>query len=460
MTTMRVTSVQINNIACFETLSLDFIPENGGEAASWIVLLGENGTGKSTLLQMIGATLLTKEQLSVIAGNMDLRSYVRKRRDKDTDAECTIGIWPEQSDAGYNAPSSASAAHLLLPSKHTYADDLEPQFSDHSVGGWFACGYGTTRKILGKAVNDRGPIPTLDDGEKPYRFASLFGDASGMTNIPDWLAGLYFQTVHAEHTESDVKRYERAKNAILRALPRVSSLKITKERQVIVTEDSMDIPLERLSDGYRGTLAWIGDLIRRLFDAYPDSDNPLKERGVVLIDEIDLHLHPLWQRSVVEDIRKLFPNLQFIVTTHSPFVAQDMRPNDCIIVLEKSKRGPVIAREEPGVIQDWSADQILTSYFGLTRGTRGEAAQRDEARYERLLDAQAQGRLSEAEYKELLKLTAQVDRVPMGLNPDEETFNRVAENVIASLRQRREELEAQKRGTQMNLETFRVGSME
>jgi hypothetical protein len=235
---------------------------------------------------------------------------------------------------------------------------MNPQFGGDLTGGWFVCGYGTTRRISGQTASDRGPIPVLDNGAKPYRFASLFGDASGMTDVPDWLAGLYFRTLYPGHTDADLGRYERARGAILRALPHLSSLEVTQDRQVVVTEGKTRVPLERLSDGYQGTLAWIGDLIRRLFDAYPDGTDPLRGRGVVLLDEIDLHLHPRWQRSVVEDVRKLFPNLQFIATTHSPFVAQDMRPDDRIVVLERSGRdggGPVIAREEPGVLQDWSA---------------------------------------------------------------------------------------------------------
>ena len=310
------------------------------EPASWIVLLGENGTGKSTLLQMIGRMLLNLQQVAVVAGNVDLKSYIRERGMAYPEAECRIHIRPELTDSGFEIMAgSTSFVQLRIP-EFQHSDTVQEfQFGDKLTDGWFACGYGTTRRIFGQTVSNRGPIPTLDDSAKPYRFASLFGDAGGMTNVPDWLMGLYFQTLHPEHSDADSERYESARNAILRALPYVSSLEVTKDRQVIVTEGKTSVPLERLSDGYRGTLAWVGDLIRRLFDAYPTSPNPLKERGVVLVDEIDLHLHPLWQRSVVEDTRKLFPNLQFIVTTHSPFVAQDMRSRDRIIVLERTGRG-------------------------------------------------------------------------------------------------------------------------
>jgi predicted ATP-binding protein involved in virulence len=76
-----------------------------------------------------------------------------------------------------------------------------------------------------------------------------------------------------------------------------------------------------LSDGYRSLLALSGDLVWRLIQAFPGTTDPLKEEGVVLIDELDIHLHPTWQRDIAELLRRQFPNLQFIVATHSPLIA-------------------------------------------------------------------------------------------------------------------------------------------
>jgi energy-coupling factor transporter ATP-binding protein EcfA2 len=447
---MRVAKIQLKNIACFEDLSLDFMDGETSEPAPWVILLGENGAGKSTLLQMIGATLLNGAQIAAVAGNIDWHSYIRSSGENDQYGECRLILWPVADDAEYEKYSPATSVNLMLSSNHVRTQVSEGPWYQEQVG-WFICGYGTSRRITGQVMGDRGAIPTLHDSAKPFRFASLFGNASGMTDVSDWLAGLYFSSIHPNRIEHDVRLFESARTAILRALPHISNLEVTKDRQVLVTEGTMRVPLERLSDGYRGTLAWIGDLIRRLFDAYPFSPDPLKKHGVVLIDEIDMHLHPRWQRSVVEDIRKLFPNLQFIVTTHSPFVAQDMRPQDRIVVLERSgrdRRGPVIARQEPGVLQDWSADQILAAYFGLSRGTRGDEALRIEARYERLLDAEAMGTLTDAERADLERLRTRIDRIPVGVTSDEQAFERAADNAIALLRQRRQALEAERQNVQ------------
>jgi predicted ATP-binding protein involved in virulence len=90
------------------------------------------------------------------------------------------------------------------------------------------------------------------------------------------------------------------------------------------------ISLEQLSDGERAFIALLGDLVRRLSLANPDLPDPLEGHGVVLIDELELHLHPRWQREIVHKLRASFPNIQFIATTHSPFIIQSLRPGELI----------------------------------------------------------------------------------------------------------------------------------
>ena len=97
-----------------------------------------------------------------------------------------------------------------------------------------------------------------------------------------------------------------------------------------VTKGGERFYLNQLSDGERSLLAIVADLVRRLDLANPEINDPLLGAGVVLIDELELHLHPTWQRSVVEKLRTMFPNIQFIATTHSPFVIQSLRPGELI----------------------------------------------------------------------------------------------------------------------------------
>lgn len=100
--------------------------------------------------------------------------------------------------------------------------------------------------------------------------------------------------------------------------------------RLTVNKSGARISLQQLSDGERAFIALLGDLVRRLALANPELANPLEGHGVVLIDELELHLHPRWQREVVEKLRSSFPNIQFIATTHSPFIIQSLRPGELI----------------------------------------------------------------------------------------------------------------------------------
>lgn len=131
----------------------------------------------------------------------------------------------------------------------------------------------------------------------------------------------------------------RQQSAELAAFNRVLSEFLDGFAEVAVEEDPLRltvkkagarISLQQLSDGERAFIALLGDLVRRLALANPELQDPLAGHGVVLIDELELHLHPRWQREVVEKLRTSFPNIQFIATTHSPFIIQSLRPGELI----------------------------------------------------------------------------------------------------------------------------------
>jgi predicted ATP-binding protein involved in virulence len=105
---------------------------------------------------------------------------------------------------------------------------------------------------------------------------------------------------------------------------------VDKPPRLLVDKKGVPLDLSQLSDGERSFLALVCDLGRRLALANPLLDNPLSGAGVVLIDELELHLHPKWQREVCEKLRNTFPSIQFIATTHSPFVIQSLRPGELI----------------------------------------------------------------------------------------------------------------------------------
>jgi hypothetical protein len=129
-----------------------------------------------------------------------------------------------------------------------------------------------------------------------------------------------------------------------------------------VTKAGERLYLDQLSDGERSLLAIVADLVRRLSLANPELADPLEGAGVVLIDEIELHLHPTWQRSVVEKLRTTFPNIQFIASTHSPFVIQSLRAGELIN----------LDPEEFGEYSDKSIEDIAENVMGVQLPQKSE----------------------------------------------------------------------------------------
>jgi predicted ATP-binding protein involved in virulence len=125
------------------------------------------------------------------------------------------------------------------------------------------------------------------------------------------------------------------KRAILHCLPGAKEIRFSPSRKeaVVAFEQGSEQPFSNLSDGQRNVLALVGDLavkvVKLNFNELGD-ESIIKTPGVVLIDEIDIHLHPNWQRVVLEHLRTTFPNLQFVATTHSPFIVQALREGELI----------------------------------------------------------------------------------------------------------------------------------
>ena len=129
----------------------------------------------------------------------------------------------------------------------------------------------------------------------------------------------------------------------------------TQPLRLTVRKGDSRLSINQLSDGERSFIAILGDMVRRLALANPDLDDPLQGHGVVLIDELELHLHPTWQRQIVEKLRETFPNIQFIGTTHSPFVIQALRPGELIN----------LDPDEFGEYSDKSIEDIAENVMGV-----------------------------------------------------------------------------------------------
>jgi predicted ATP-binding protein involved in virulence len=153
-------------------------------------------------------------------------------------------------------------------------------------------------------------------------------------------------TDHRDH------ELEAIRQAISSLLPGFWNLRVRRSPlRMTVTKQEQELIIDQLSDGEKGLLAMAGDLARRLAIANPSLSDPLQGSGVVLIDEIELHLHPKWQREIIPALTRTFPNCQFIVTTHSPQVISQVKPEG-IYILERTDAGIVAMRPESSYGRD------------------------------------------------------------------------------------------------------------
>ncbi|MDR1485714.1 MAG: AAA family ATPase [Planctomycetaceae bacterium] len=132
--------------------------------------------------------------------------------------------------------------------------------------------------------------------------------------------------------------------------------------RMVVEKNGIEFRIQQLSDGEKCLLVMIGDLARRLAIANPLRDNPLEGEGIILIDEIDLHLHPTWQHNIIPRLIKTFPNCQFLISTHSPHVITHI-PSDHLFVLQLKNNEVTV--EQPRDSYGKNAEQILRNIMEL-----------------------------------------------------------------------------------------------
>ncbi|WP_392535385.1 AAA family ATPase [Nostoc sp. C117] len=159
------------------------------------------------------------------------------------------------------------------------------------------------------------------------------------------------------------KQLEAVRQSISSLIPEFLNLQVERSPlRMTVRKKGEELIVNQLSDGEKCLLAMVGDLARRLAIANPSLPDPLQGSGVVLIDEIELHLHPKWQREIIPALTRTFPNCQFIVTTHSPQVISQVKPEG-IYILEKTDEGVVAKRPESSFGRD--SNRILEDLMGV-----------------------------------------------------------------------------------------------
>jgi predicted ATPase len=412
-------SLELENVRCFsERQTLD-LSDGHGRPARWTILLGENGTGKTTILQLLAAlepipvavrgqespTLMSRFTLMQVPSFLrsDVKAFAVIRFAEGfglnrelTNREGRIEFWEVDPGA-----KSQMVSDAVLPSTASnYQVNSNVDFP-------LCIGYGAGRRSSSLSIDRSGPRDAA---------RSLLLDDAGLINAEEWLLQLDYSTSKA----SEVRRQQRrrlgmVKELLIRILPDVSEIRFDASRGVMPTPKVEFktpygwVPLRQLGYGYRTMITWVVDFAARMVERYPDSPDPLAEPAVVLVDEIDLHLHPMWQRRLIGFLTERFPNTQFIVTSHSPLVVQ--AASDANIALLKREGDHVVIENDPETLRGWRVDQILTSdLFGLPTARPPD----EEKLLLRRKELLTKPRRTEADEKELEEIGQTLGPVPTG----------------------------------------------
>ena len=242
---------------------------------------------------------------------------------------------------------------FLDPDEHVW----EPVFEEKN-DAFLVVGYGATRRVEQAERFDMGSR-TETRFVRGQRIAGLFEDGFSLIPLTYWLPDLQ---------KTNKGRYTQVVHLINRLLgPGHYTFTEELERgDYLFERGGMKIPFRSLSDGYRSFIGWVGDLLYHVCFGAPSGKKLDEGSGIVLVDEIDLHLHPRWQMKVIPTIAKALPRMQFVFTSHSPLVAGSLEWMNIITLKTSNKTNSTKVRRLRQSIHGLDADQILLSdFFGM-----------------------------------------------------------------------------------------------
>ena len=353
---MKITSLKLAHIRSIEAAEFRFKP-------GFNLIVGVNGIGKSTVLDAL-RICLSRILSSITESNANPLSFNRRdiRRGfplLDADLSLTIGDdelrftrrqWEREFavDDQKNLKKlrrsilelerlRGRARNLLreLEESHGVSDSesFAPSKADFMAAARIAevapnCVFFSTNR----SVVSSSTAKSRAAGGKSAAYAeALVPRPMYVAQFADWMRA---QEALSKEQSAAKRHLQVMRSAVARFLPSYGNLRPTEEKpsRLLIDQDGIELDVGQLSDGERGILALVLDLARRLSQANPSLDDPLSEgHAVVLIDELDLHLHPKWQRQIVHHLTTTFPRCQFIATTHSPQVVASVEPDQVLL---------------------------------------------------------------------------------------------------------------------------------
>jgi predicted ATPase len=324
--------VEIDQYKAIKHMELIF-HEPAGEQEPWLLLLGENGVGKSSALKAIALALMDPAT----------------RADRVPDASTSM-----------RAGSRARRGRVKLTMSDGSVIEMAFQRDDKAFSGtrghrpFIVLGYGPTRLPPPHHLT-AAPIERVHLG-------NLFDAWAPLSNVERWLA---------DTGSVPTRQFNLHATDLKAMLPMGEDERLTRRSgRVFARSNGVTVPLPELSDGFRSVIALAADMMQHFVANY---ESMTSAKGLVLLDEVEVHLHPRWRMTVISQLRTVFPRVRFIATTHDPLCLQQTEAGEVIVMRRGPDRG--VLAEVRDVPKGIRADQLLTGdWFGLGTTVDAETA--------------------------------------------------------------------------------------
>jgi predicted ATP-binding protein involved in virulence len=450
-----LTQLTLQNVKSFLGARELDLTDDDGAPARWTLILGDNGVGKTTLLECL-AHLAPVFNSNDQEGSADPEMFVEPRvaaapnsviddlgRNGDIEFKIEAAF---AVDSRLNGPvdwSETVTTSMTFSRKGGKSENIltsEWGKGEHvAQSKWKDFSKFQEPLILAYGAGRHMGVGNLDFANAPDPTDSLLRGTVEFFDVDELLQQMDHASLQPRATRA--KRQKQVLLEMIAALlPEVehaSNIKIYPptaigaqgKTGVYVRTADGEVRLGQLSFGYQTMMAWVADIGWRLFAHYPDSLNPLHEPAIILIDEIDLHLHPKWQRQLRDRLTLHFPNAQFIATAHSPLMAQVFLDANLAVVMRQGDHS--IIENEPAVLATWRVDQIVTSELvGLTTAWPPET----EALFTEQRNLLEKPQRTAADNARLKAINAEMLALPMARSPEDEEAMAIVREAAALLK--------------------------
>lgn len=395
---MFLKEIELTNFKCHDNLYLSF--ETGSESQpvrKTTFLLGENGTGKSALLKAVALVTAGSSALGNLLGVTD--DWVKNGKQFCEIAATLTTAKGEEREIKLRIEKGAQLGSVVEQNKSSL--ELIDNAISNAERNYFVVGYGASRRLNRNAVSARSGHSEFSS-PRALNIQTLFDPDAALISLASWAMDLDYSG-----DENGLKTVKKALDNFLVDNVKFKGIDKKKKELLFSTPDGA-VPLNQLSDGYQNVAAWVGDLMYRINDNFTNFKDPLKARGLVLIDEIDLHLHPKWQRKLHTFLKTRLPNFQVIATTHSPLTAQQADEDELYALRRDGKKVELIPFR--GAPNKMLLHQILMSpVFGLESD---ESLKVEEAKT-KVREIKLKGEKSDSDRAALESYSQMLEEVPV-----------------------------------------------